>query len=447
MNQTEWLKRKIEFEEWSRIMLEHARKKGASDAEVSFSLDAGLSVNVRMGIVDTLEFNRDKGFGVTVYFGERKGSATTSDLAMGALDETLEAACQIAKFAAPDPVSSFPDREDQAFEHQDLDLDHPWSIEASGAIAMAKACEEEARAVDPRISNSEGASVHSYRGLHVYSNTNGFLGGYLGTRHSMSCSLVAKSGDEMQRDDWYTVSRRSEDLDPISLIAQKTAERALSRLGARKIKTQKAPVIFSADMARGLLGTFISAIRGGALYRKSSFLVDHLGRPVFPTWVEIDETPHILRALGSAPYDAEGVKTAYKKIVAQGTLESYILSTYSARRLGMKTTGNAGGVYNVQIHPNVSGGLEALIKGMKRGLWVTELMGNGANLITGDYSRGASGFWIENGEVQYPVEEITIAGRLQDLFSGLQAVASDCDRRGSVWTGSWLLPDMMIAGA
>lgn len=426
-------------------MLADARRRGASAAEVGASSETGLSVNVRMGEVETVEYHRDQGLGVTVYFGTRKGSASTADLRPEALRETVQAACDIARHTAEDPCAGLADAARMARDIPDLDLDHPWALQAEDAIEMAITCENAARAHDDRITNSEGAGVDTHRGVRVYGNTHGFLGTYATTRHGLSCSVIAQSAQGMQRDYWYTTARERAALESAESVGRRAAERAVRRLDARRLKTRQVPVVYAADVAGGLLRLFLGAIRGASLYRKASFLVDHLGKPVFREFVRIDERPHLKKAMGSAPFDSEGVETRARALVEGGVLQGYLLDSYSARRLGMETTGNAGGAHNVVIEPGAHD-LEGLLREMGSGLLVTELMGHGFNLLTGDYSRGAAGFWVENGELAYPVEEITVAGNLRDIFMGLAEVGNDVDLRGNVRTGSLLIERMTIAG-
>jgi PmbA protein len=426
-------------------VIDEAARQGASAAEAGLSMDQGLSVGVRLGEVETIEHHRSQGLGVTVYFGQRKGSASTTDLRTEALRETVAAACRIAQYAAEDEFAGLPDAELLAKEFPDLDLYHPWALDIEPAIALALECENAARGFHPAITNSEGASLNTYQGLRVLGNSLGFLHGYPSSRHSLSCSVIGQSGDSMQRDDWWTVARDAGDLESAVQVGRKAAERTVRRLGARTLSTRQCPVLFAADVAGGLLGHFIGAIRGGNLYRKSSFLLDCLGKPVFPAFIHLHEQPHLRKALGSAPYDSEGVATRPRDLVKDGILQSYVLSTYSARKLGLQTTGNAGGVHNLILDPGELD-LAALLKKMGKGLWVTELMGQGVNLVTGDYSRGASGFWVENGEIQDPVEEITIAGNLRDMYLKILAVGNDVDLRGNTRTGSILIEEMTVAG-
>jgi len=425
--------------------LARAAKAGASAAEVGASLGTGLSVTVRKGEVETLEHQRDRGFSVTVYFGQCKGSASTSDLSAGALAETVDKACTIARYTAEDPCAGLADPALMAREIPELDLDHPWDLDPDHAVVLARDCEAAGLDSDEKISNTEGGSLSSHRSLRVYANSHGFSGGYASTSHSLSCSLIAGLGDEMQRDYWYTVARRAQDLESPAAVGRRAAERALRRVGARRIGTRSVPVIFVAELARGFLGHLVGAIRGASQYRKASFLLDAAGTQVLPEWLDIDERPHVPQALGSAPFDAEGVATCDRALVSGGILQGYVLSSYSARRLGLQTTGNAGGIHNLLVRPGDMG-LEELMRQMGRGLVVTELMGHGINGVTGDYSRGASGFWVEGGERVHPVQEVTIAGNLKTLYRDIQAVGSDVDRRGVIQTGSLLIGRMTVAG-
>ncbi len=425
--------------------LEQGRKAGASAAEAVVSIDNGLSASVRLGEVETLEYHRDKGLGLTLFFGQRKGNASTADLSEAGIAEAVAAAAAIARHTAEDPYAGLPDAELMAGSYPDLDLDHPWGIEAQDAVELAQRCEAAARGHDPRISNSDGANVNSYRGTVVYGNTHGFIGGYTGTRHGVSCSVIAEQDGAMQRDYWYASSRMADTLGDVEAIGRKAAERTVRRLGGRRLGTREVPVVFEADVARGLIGHFVAAIRGAALYRKSSFLLDHLGQQVFPEFLTLQEQPHLPRALGSAPFDGEGVATKARDVVRDGVLQGYVLDSYSARRLDMQTTGNAGGVHNLSVSSGELD-LDGLLREMGTGLLVTELIGHGINMVTGDYSRGAAGFWVENGEIQYPVEEITVAGNLKDMFRGIRAVGKDVDLRGNIRTGSVLLDRLTVAG-
>lgn len=426
--------------------LEEAVRQGADTAEAGVSEGSGLSVNVRMGEVETLEYHRDRGLAVTIYMGQHKGSASSSDYSHKAIKEVVKAACDIARYTGEDDAHGLADKELMAHDVPDLDLYHPWALEVEQAIDLAKTCEDTARFADERITNSEGASVSSHQGLSVYGNTHGFLKGYPTTRHSISCSVIGSHEDHMERDYWYSVSRNAKELEAATSVGKRAAERTLRRLGGRRIKTQDVPVIFSADIASSLLGNFIAAISGGNLYRKSSFLLDHKGKKIFPDFVEIYEQPRLKRALGSSAFDGEGVATPEKRIlVEQGVLEAYVLSSYSARKLKMETTANAGGVRNLTITPGELD-LKQMLNEMGTGLLVTEFMGQGVNIMTGDYSRGAAGFWIEHGEIQYPVHEITIAGNLKKMFTDIVAVGNDVEMRGNTRTGSIWLENMTIAG-
>jgi PmbA protein len=426
-------------------ILDEAKNQGASAAEAGLSQESGLSVTARLGDVETIEHHRDQGLGVTVYFGQRKGSASSSDLSPASIKETVSAACSIARYTSEDEYAGLPEKEQLATDFPDLDLNHPWDLRADEAIALAIECENAARGYHAEISNSEGASVNTHQGVRVMGNTLGFLQGYASTRHSLSCSVLAQRGDSMQRDYWYTVARDAHNLEPAVDVGRKSAERALRRLQARSLSTRQCPVMYAAEVASGLLGSFISAVSGGNLYRKSSFLLDALDTQVFPEFVRIHEQPHLKGALGSANYDGEGVATQTRDIVSGGILRGYVLGTYSARKLGMRSTGNAGGVHNLTIDPGELD-YQNMLKQLHTGLLVTELMGQGVNMVTGDYSRGAAGFWVENGEIQYPVEEITIAGNLKDMFRNIVAVGSDVDYRGNIRTGSILVERLSIAG-
>jgi PmbA protein len=428
--------------------LAEAKRRGASQAEVDASMNRGLSTTVRLGEVDTVESQRDRGVGVTVYFGHRKGSASTADVSAQAVRETVEKACTIARYTAEDPCAGPADPEELAREIPDLELDHPWSITPDEAVQMARACEAAGLAVDPRITNSEGATVGSHRDARVYGNSHGFLEGFSSTSHSLSCVLLAQQGDDMQRDYWFSTARDAAELQSLETIGRKAGERALARLGGRRLTTRKAPILLAPEMARGFFGHFTGAVRGGAQYRKQSFLLDAAGQQVLPAFLQMDERPHIRRALASAPFDSEGVATRDRALVKDGVLQGYVLGSYSARKLGLKTTGNAGGLHNlfVTATPEKSLSFEALLKQMGSGLFVTELMGQGVNAVTGDYSRGASGYWVENGALEYPVHEITIAGNLKQMCRDIAALGTDVDARGLIRTGSVLLAEMTIAG-
>lgn len=426
-------------------IIELSHNEGADAVEAAATCNAGLSVSVRLGEVETIEHTRDKGMGVTVYIGQRKGSASTSDFSADAVRQTVRAACNIARYASEDPHAGLADKALMAIDPIDLDLYHPWELSAEQAIAMATETEDTARAADPRISNSEGASVNRGDGIFVYGNSNGFLQGYSSSRQSLSCSVIAGETDAMQRDYWYSTARRASDLQSPEVVGQMAAQRTVARLNARQLDTRDTPVIYSPDVARGLFQHFISAIRGASQYRKSSFLLDYVGKTVFPDFIHIHEQPHLPRALGSSAFDGEGVATSARSVVKDGVLLNYVLDSYSARQLGLQTTGNAGGIHNLSIDPS-TGDLTDMLKQMHTGLLITELMGFGINAVTGDYSRGASGFWIENGELAYPVEEITVASNLRDMFMGIQCVGNDIDMRGNIRCGSVLIDKMTVAG-
>lgn len=427
------------------LALGEARALGASQTEVGVSVDVGLSVSARLGEVETVEYQRDRGMGVTVYFGTRKGTASTADLSPDALRETVAKACSIARFTAEDPCAGLPDPETLATVIPDLDLAHPWDLSPERACEMAIECEAAAMAVDPRITNSEGAGVSTHRGVRAYGNSLGFLAAYPGTLHSVSCAVLGVDGEAMERDYWYTTARDWRELEDVASVGRRSGERAVRRLGARKLSTMKVPVLFSPEVARGLIGHFTGAIRGGSQYRRSSFLLDAAGRQVFPDWFAISERPHLAKALASAPFDHEGVATHDRELVEGGVLRGYLLSTYSARKLGMRTTGNAGGPHNL-IVAGRGRDFEGMLALLDRGLLVTELMGQGVNGVTGDYSRGAAGFWVENGRIGHPVHEVTIAGNLKDMYRSIVDVGSDVDLRGGTRTGSILVEQMTIAG-
>ena len=433
------------LEQICREAVKLAREQGASQAEAGASLDAGLSLTVRMGEVETLEHQRDRGLGVTVYFGTRKGSASTSDFSPDALRETVRAACSIARYTAEDDCAGLADAELMAKEFPDLDLDHPWDPDPDVVIDMARRCEDAARAYDARIENSEGGSVTTHRGVRVYANSHGFVGGVPSTSYSMTCSVVGRSGESMQRDYWYTVGRDVNELESPEAVGRRAGERTVARLGARRLSTRKSPVLYVPELARGLVGHYLAAMRGGSQYRRASFLLDREGSRVFPEFMQFSERPLIRGGLASASFDAEGVATWDKEIVDKGIASTYLLDSYSARKLKRKTNGHAGGVRNLMVKSGQLG-YEELLKEMGTGLVVTELLGQGVNGVTGDYSRGASGFWVEQGEIAYPVEEVTIAGNLKDIFMGIAAVGKDVDVRGAIRTGSILVSEMTIAG-
>ncbi len=427
--------------------LAQARAAGASAADADASVQQGLTVTVRMGEVDTIEHHRDRGMAVTVYFGFRKGSASTADLRPEAVTQTVAKACTIARYTASDDCAGLADAGAMAQVFPDLDLDHPWDIDAEQAVELARECEAAGLAVDARLTNSEGASLSTHRGVRVYGNTHGFLAGQPSTSHSLSCALLAQSGAEMQRDYWYSVARHHADLQDGPALGRRAAERALARLGAQRLGTRRAPVLFSPQMARGLYGHFIGAIRGASQYRRASFLLDAAGEQVFPAFLHLQERPYLPRALASSAYDSEGVATRDRELVRAGVLDGYVLGSYSARKLGLKTTGNAGGVHNLLVNaPAASTDFAGLLRQMGSGLYVTEMMGQGVNGVTGDYSRGASGFWVENGAIAYPVHEITIAGNLREMYRGIVALGTDVDTQGGIRCGSVLLEGMTIAG-
>jgi PmbA protein len=426
--------------------LAEARARGATQSEAAVSQDTGLSVGVRLGEVETLEHQRDRSMGITVYFGQRKGSASTADFSLQAVDATVAKACSIARFTAEDSSSGLADAPLMAHAPQDLDLSHPWSVTADRAIEIAKSCEAAALGFDSRINNSEGASVGTHQGLHVYGNTHGFVGGYPTTSHTLSCVVLAGTGEDMQRDYWYTSSRDWHELQDAETVGRESARRTIARLGPRKISTRRAPVLFVPELARGLIGHFIAAIRGSSQYRQASFLLNSAGQQVFPANFSIAERPHIPKAMASAAFDDEGVATHDRELIAEGVLAGYVLSSYSARKLGLQTTGNAGGSHNLIVAPTMTGGIAAMLSRLGTGLLLTELMGQGVNTVTGDYSRGAAGFWVQNGEIQYPVAEVTIAGNLRAMFLGIAAAGDDIDCRGGVRVGSILVEEMTIAG-
>ncbi len=427
-------------------ILQETQRQGASSAEVDIGLNKGFSVTARTGDVESVEYSQDKMIGLTVYFGKRSGSVSLSDLRPEAISSAIAAACNIAKFTDEDPCSGIADKEELAIEYPELEMAYPWDISVERAIELAIECETRALAKDKRIAMSESVVVGTGQAWSLYGNTNGFIGLYSVTRHEMSCVLIAKQGDEMQRDYYYTTVCDPTMLESVNVVADRAVERTVRRLNARQLTTRKVPVIFAAEEARSLLGHFISAISGGNLYRKSSFLLDHLGQSIFPKHIHMQEKPHLLRGLGTAPFDDNGVATRENVFIEDGILKNYVLGIYSARQLGMKTTGNAGGVHNLMVSTS-NDDLKALLKKMGTGLLVTELMGQGVNIITGDYSRGAGGFWVENGEIQYPVEEITIASNLKDMYANLVAVGNDVDVRGNIRTGSILIEEMMVAGS
>jgi PmbA protein len=445
------------FRELVDAALATAKRLGASDAVAEVSEGVGLSVSVRKGETENVERNRDKSIGITVYSGQRRGNASSSDFSAVGLEQTVRAAWDIARFTAEDSAAGLPDADrlatGAAAEH-DLDLFHPWAVDAEAAIAIAIECEAAALAVDRRITNSEGAGVSAQQSHFYAANTRGFGAGYASSRHSLSvapiASLPGKGGDDMQRDAWYTSMRSADELAAPAAVGRYAAERALSRLGSKKIKTREVPVLFESSLAAGLLGAYVQATSGGALYRKSSFLEGCLGKRVLAEHLDVREDPHLRRGKGSAPFDDEGVVTTPRDIVVAGVAETYFLSSYSARKLGMKTTGHAGGSHNMTLVSRLTrpgDDLEAMLRKLGRGLFVIELMGQGVNYVTGDYSRGAAGFWVEGGKIAYPVHEITIAGNLREMFQQIVAVGADAYTMGSKTTGSVLLERMKIAGA
>lgn len=447
-----------QFEALADVALTHARKLGASDAGVEVSEGAGLSVSVRKGALENVERNRDKSLGITVYLGQRRGNASTSDFSPSAIQQTVQAAYDIARFTAEDPVAGLPDEQDVANIYPDLELFHPWAIGAEEAMQWALRCESAALSTSKQIRNSEGAGVSAQQSHFFTEHMRGgergregiFRGGYASSRHSFSVSPIAGKGANMQRDYWFSSMRSPADLASPEAVGRYAAERALSRLNPRKIATTQCPVLFEAPLAAGLLGAFVQAISGGALYRKTTFLADSLGRQVFPQHIDVYEDPHLLGGKGSSPFDDEGVKTMARQVVHGGRVKGYFLSTYSARKLGMRTTGNAGGSHNLFLRSRQtkpSDDLDAMLRKLGTGLFVTELMGQGVNYVTGDYSRGAAGFWVENGQIAYPVQEITIAGNLKDMFKGLEAIGADEYAYGAKNVGSILINRMKVAGS
>ncbi len=427
--------------------LDSARRAGATQAEADASLQQGLSVSARLGEVETVEYQRDRALGITVYFGHRKGSASTGDLSAQSVEDMVAKACAIARHTAEDECAGLADPALLQTQFRDLQLDFPWELSADAAVELARECEAAGRAVDTRLSNSEGASVSSQRGVRVYGNTHGFLAGDCGTSHSLSCVLLAQAGEDMPRDDWYTSARDPRDLEAAELVGRRAGERAIARLGARRLSTGPAQVILAPEVARGFIGHFIGAIRGSAQYRKASFLLGAAGERVFPEWVQMHERPHLLKGVASSNFDSEGVRTVDRELVRDGVVDGYLLGSYSARKLGLVSTGHAGGLHNLMVDASVDRPDQAtLLRRMGRGLLVTELMGQGVNGVTGDYSRGATGFWIEGGEIAYPVHEVTIAGNLKHLFAGLQAIGSDVDARGGVRVGSIWVGEFTVAG-
>jgi len=434
-----------QLREIATTALDYAKQKGATAAEADTSEGFGQTVTVRRGEVETIEYNRDKGFGVTVYVGQQRGHASSSDFSPQAVRDSVDAALSIASFTAPDDCAGLADPDLLARDVPDLDLWHPWDLPVERAIELAKQCEDAGFAAGAGISNSEGATASTQESQFVYANSNGFVAGYPSSRHGFWCSLIAGKNDEMQRDDWYETARDPLDLVAPALVGRRAGERAIARVGARKIPTTQAPVLFEAPIASSLLGHFVGAVSGGALYRKSSFLLDSVGQQVFAPIVQIDEFPHVAKGLASSAFDDEGVATQDRAVVKDGVLQGYFLGSYAARKLGLRSTGNAGGNHNL-ILKDTGEDFDALLKKLHKGLLVTELMGQGINPVTGDYSRGAAGFWVENGSIAYPVQEITIAGNLKEMFLGIAAAGTDVIRRGSRQCGSILVERMTIAG-
>ena len=436
------------LQQLAQDVLVYAGKQGASACEVDVSVGFGQSVTVRCGEVETIEYNRDKGIAVSVYLGQRKGQASTSDFSPTAWRETVDAALNIARFTAADPCAGLPDLELLAIDTgslPDLDLYHPWLLSVEAAVELARRCEQAAFAVSPQISNSEGATVSIQEGQFISANSLGFMGGYPSSRHYLSCSVIAGKNENMQRDDWYSTARDPSAIGSPESIGEIAAQRAVSRLAARKVRTCRVPVVFEAPLASSLIGSFVHAVSGGSLYRKTSFLVDSLGKRIFSRKMQISERPHLPRGLASSYFDSDGVATHDREVLVDGRLQGYFLSAYSARKLGMQSTGNAGGCHNLIVHPGKRG-LQGLLRKMGRGLLVTELLGQGVNYVTGDYSRGAAGYWIEGGEIVHPVEGITIAGNLLDMFRNVAAVGNDVLVRGSKQVGSLLIEKMKVAG-
>ena len=442
-----------QFQQIVEDVLGMARELGTSDAGVEVSEGSGISVSVRKGEVEHVERNRDKSVGVSVYLGQRRGNASTSDFSAAALAQTVRAAYDIARFTAEDPAAGLPDAEDLASAAevaQDLDLFHPWALDAETAAGLAKRAEDAALSVDSRITNSEGGSVSAQQSHFWAGNSRGFSGGYASSRHSLSVSPIAGKGADMQRDYWYTSMRDALEMASPEAVGRYAAERALSRLKSRKVKTCEVPVLFESTVAAGLLGAFVQATSGGSLYRKASFLQDSLGQAIWPEHIDISEDPHQLRGKGSAPFDDEGVRTKPRQVVAAGVVQGYFLSSYSARKLGLKTTGHAGGSQNLRLTSRLTqpgDHLEQMLRKLHRGLFVTELMGQGVNYVTGDYSRGAAGFWVENGRIAFPVHEITIASNLRDMLKGIVAVGADAYNMGAKTIGSVLVDKMKLAGS
>lgn len=445
-NQTALLKaQEQELRQAVSFAVELATKSGAS-AEVAVTKVSGLSVSTRLQEIENVEFTNDGALGISVYMGQQKGNASTSDLSEGAIRNAVEAALAIAKYTSPDDCTGLADRDLMAFDAPDLELYHAVDVDVDKATELALQAEKAALEADKRIINSNGASFNSHTGVKVYGNSHGMLQSYLSSRYSLSCSVIGGVEDALENDYEYTISREFDKLQSPIWIGENCAKKVVSRLNPQKLSTREVPVIFLNDVATGLISHFAGAISGGSLYRKSSFLLDHLGKQVLPDWFNISERPHLLRRLASTPFDSEGVRTQDREIVEDGILQTYLVTSYSGKKLGMQSTGHAGGIHNWLVKPNLMGGLTALLRQMGTGLLVTDVMGQGVNIVTGDYSRGASGFWVENGEIQYPVAEITIAGQLQDMLKNMVAVADDIEHRSNIQTGSILLDKMKISG-
>lgn len=425
--------------------IETAQKAGAT-AEVGVTKVSGLSVSTRLQEIENVEFTNDGALGISVYLGQQKGNASTSDLSEEAIKNTVESALAIAKYTSPDDCTGLADKELMAFEAPDLALYHGASVDVEQATKLALEAENAALEYDDKIVNSNGASFNSHTGVRVYGNTHGMLQSYLSSRYSLSCSVIGGELDQLENDYEYTVSREFDALSSADWVGQNCAKKVITRLNPQKLTTREVPVIFLNDVATGLISHLTGAISGGSLYRKSSFLLDHLGKQVLPDWFQISERPHLLKRLASTPFDSEGVRTQDLEIIQDGVLQTYLLTSYSGRKMGMQSTGHAGGIHNWLVKPNLTGGLTALLRQMGTGLLVTDVMGQGVNIVTGDYSRGAAGFWVENGEIQYPVAEITIAGQLQDMLKNIVAVADDVEHRSNIQTGSILLDKMKISG-
>ncbi|QXF35322.1 metalloprotease PmbA [Photorhabdus luminescens] len=420
-------------------------KAGCDAAEVAVNKTTGISVSTRFGEIENVEFNSDGALGITVYHQQRKGSASSTDLSPDAIARTVQAAIDIARYTSQDPCAGPADKTLLAFEAPDLELFHPTELDADNAIELAARAEQAALQADKRITNTEGGSFNSHYGIRVFGNSHGMLQSYCSSRHSMSSCVIAELDGDMERDYAYTISRRFEDLKSPEWVGQECARRALSRLSPRKLPTMKAPVLFAAEVATGLFGHLVGAISGSSIYRKSSFLLDHLGKQILPSWLTIEERPHLLAGLASSPFDSEGVSTSNRDIIKDGVLQTWLLTSYSARKLGMASTGHAGGIHNWCI-AGQGQDFAGLLRQMGTGLVVTELMGQGVSAVTGDYSRGAAGFWVENGEIQYPVSEITIAGNLKDMWANMVTIGNDIETRSNIQCGSILLPEMSIAG-